>query len=131
MNNDKILSKIDKIPYFNKLKFVYLFGSSCNGKLTKRSDIDLCFYYDIKDKKKLYKLMFKISSVFPDKYDIQMFQLLPLYIKKEVFKGKLIYSVDREYVHDIARTTIEEYNDFKPRYKYILYGKNKVEGAFL
>ena len=131
MNMDNILDQIELLPIFDKLTFLYLFGSSCSGKATKTSDIDLCFYYNIKDKKILYKLMFKITALFPDKYDIQMFQLLPLYIKKEVFKGELLYSVDKKYVHDIARKTIEEYDDFKQRYKYILYGKNKIEGAIL
>ena len=131
MNLDNILDKIDLLPHINKLTFLYLFGSSCSGKATKTSDIDLCFYYDIKDKKKLYKLMFKITALFPDKYDIQMFQLLPLYIRKEVFKGELLYSSDKKIVYDIARSTILEYDDFEPRYKYILYGKNKIEGAIL
>lgn len=46
-----------------------------------------------------------------------MFQFLPLYVQKEVFKGELIYADDKGFVHDIARRTIQAYNDFEPRYK--------------
>ncbi len=60
-----------------------------------------------------------------------MFQLLPLYVKKEVFKGELLYTDDKDFVYDLARKTINEYNDFEPRYKYILYGKSGVGGPIL
>ena len=131
MNKKKILDKIKDLPYFKDLVFIYLFGSSCYGKFTKKSDIDICFYYQIDDKKKLFSLQLKLSSIFPERYDIQMFQLLPLYIKKEVFKGELLYTSNKKLVYDIAKKTRDEYEDFKPRYKYILYGKNGIEGANL
>jgi len=131
MNKKKILDKVKGIPSFNELVFIYLFGSSCYGKFTEKSDRDLCFYYQIKDKKRLFSLQLKLSSIFPENYDIQMFQLLPLYIKKEVFKGDLLYTSNKGLVYDIAKKTRDEYEDFKPRYKYILYGKNRIEGANL
>ncbi|MFO7792751.1 MAG: hypothetical protein R6W73_07215 [Candidatus Saliniplasma sp.] len=56
-----------------------------------------------------------------------MFQLLPLYVQKEVFKGELLYAEYKGFVHDLARQTIKDYNDFEPRYKYILYGKAGIE----
>ena len=96
-----------------------------------RSDIDIALYYTIEGKRELYDLQFLISGSFPDKYDIHLFQLLPLYVKIEVFKGDLIYTDDKGFVYDIAWKTIKEYNDFEPRYKYILYGKAGIEGATL
>ena len=131
MDKKKILDNVKDLPYFKELVFIYLFGSSCYGKFTKRSDRDICCYYQIEDKKKLFKLQLKISSIFPENYDVQMFQLLPLYIKKEVFKGELLYTSNKELVYDIAKKTRDEYEDFKPRYKYILYGKNGIEGTDL
>ena len=131
MEKEKILDRLRNLPSFNKLKFVYLFGSSATGNVTERSDTDICLYYDVGNKKELHKLLFKIIGSFPDKYDLQMFQLLPLYVKKNVFKGELIYTDDKKFVHDISRKMIEEYNDFEPRYKYILYGKTGVEGVSL
>jgi len=128
---EEILKRLQELPHFDKLRFVYLYGSTVTGKQSKRSDIDIALYYDITDKFELHDLLFFISGSFPDKYDIHMFQLLPLYVKIEVFKGELLYTDDRGFVHDIAWKTIKEYNDFEPRYKYILYGKLGLEGATL
>ena len=128
---DKILDRLRDCPHFDELRFVYLYGSYVSGETTERSDIDLGLYYEIDDKKELYRTFFRISGSFPDRYDVQMFQLLPLYVQKEVFKGELLYAEDKGFVHDIARKTIKEYDDFEPRYKYILYGKTGMEGAEL
>ena len=120
---EEIITRLQRLPHFDKLRFVYVYGSSVTGKAMKTSDIDVALYYDIKDKYELHNLLFYISGSFPDKYDISMFQLLPLYVKVEIFKGELIYTDDKGFVHDTAWETIKEYNDFEPRYKYILYGK--------
>lgn len=122
------MRRLQRLPHFDKLRFVYVYGSSVTGKVMKTSDIDVALYYDIKDKYELHNLLFYISGSFPDKYDISMFQLLPLYVRIEVFKGELIYTDDKGFVHDIAWETIKEYNDFEPRYKYILYGKLGLQG---
>ncbi len=106
-------------------------GSYVTGGMTERSDIDVCLYYDIDDRHELHRTLLRISGSFPDKYDIQMFQLLPLYVKKEVFKGELIYCDDKGFVHDVARRAVKEYDDFEPRHKYILYGKVGVKDAEL
>lgn len=129
--NEKVLKKLKELPHFDKLKFVYVYGSSVTGKPTEKSDIDIALYYDIAGTRELYDLQFLISGSFPDKYDTHIFQLLPLYVKIDVFKGNLIYTDDKGFAHDIAWKTIKEYNDFEPRYKYILYGKAGIEGAIL
>lgn len=56
-----------------------------------------------------------------------MFKLLPLHVKKEVFKGDLLYATDKGFVHDVARKTRRGYEDFEPRYKEVLYGKAGME----
>ncbi len=131
IDEKEILSRLRSCPNHDKLRFIYLYGSYASGETSERSDIDICLYYDIDDKRELHKTLYRISGSFPDKYDIQMFQLLPLYVQKEVFKGELLYAEDKGFVHDIARRTIKEYEDFEPRYKYILYGKAGMEGAEL
>ena len=53
----------------------------------------------------------------PDKYDIQIFQLLPLYVKVKVLKeGRILYSKDKRKIYDTAYQTIKEYNLFEPHY---------------
>lgn len=122
----EILERLKSQPEFDKLKFAYIYGSTILGERTERSDIDICLYYD-KNEEELHKLLFKISGSFPEEYDVQMFQLIPLYVKKEVFKGDLLYVKDKDFVHDLARETFREYEDFEPRYRYILYGKAGME----
>lgn len=92
---EKVLKQLKELPHFDKLKFVYVYGSSVTGKPTEKSDIDIALYYDIVGKHELYNLQFLISGSFPDKYDIHIFQLLPLYVKIDVFKGNLIYTDDK------------------------------------
>ena len=128
---EEMIRRLKDCLNFDKLKFVYLYGSCATGEMTERSDIDVCLYYDIEDVRELHRTLLGISGSFPDRYDIQMFQLLLLYVKKEVFKGELIYCDDKDFVHDVARRTVKEYEDFEPRYRYILYGKLGIEGAEL
>lgn len=41
-------------------------------------------------------------SKLPEIFDVQIFQLLPLYIRIDVLKGKLIYCEDETLLHDVA-----------------------------
>lgn len=119
----KVLKRLKELPNFESLQFVYLYGSQAYGKVSERSDIDICLFYNIDDSEKLHHLLYKISGSFPDKYDLHFFQFLPLHIRNEVFKGEPIFIKDKELVHDLARSNYKEFKEFKPRRDYILYGK--------
>jgi len=41
---------------------------------------------------------------------------LPLYIQKEVLKGKIIYAKDMGFVYDVAYETIKAFDRFKKYY---------------
>lgn len=124
---EEILNRLKSLPKFDKLKFIYLFGSKARGEAHPRSDIDICLYYDLDDEEELYRLLLRISGSSPEKFDVEMFQFLPLYVKRDVFKGELLYTSDKDFVYDLARETYREYEDFEPRYRYILYGKAGME----
>lgn len=125
----EVLDRLKSLPNFDKLKFIYLFGSKARSKSHQRSDIDICLYYDLDDEEELYRLLLRISGSFPEKFDVEMFQFLPLYVKRDVFKGELLYTKDKDFVYDLARETYREYEDFEPRYRYILYGKAGMEAS--
>lgn len=125
VDTKRLLSRLKQFPHFDRLQFVYLFGSAA----TTRSDIDLCLYYDISNREKLADLLFTISGSLPQQYDISMFQLLPLHMQKEVFKGQLLFARDTGFVHDVARQTRQAYNDFEARYRYILRQKAGLEAT--
>ncbi len=120
---------LQDLQHFDDLRFVYLFGSAATGDATERSDVDLCLYYDLDDEQELADLLYEISGMLSSRYDIHFFQFLPRYVQKEVFRGRLLYTSDRGFVHDLAYHTRRAYEDFEPRYRLILHGKAGVEAS--
>jgi len=129
VDTERLLRRLKQLPHFDRLQFVYLFGSAAHGDATTHSDTDLCLYYDISNREKLAELLFTISGSLPQQYDISMFQLLPLYMQKEMFKGQLLFARNTAFVHDVARQTRQSYNDFEGRYRYILRSKAGLEAT--
>ena len=116
MKSKKILLRnfLRKIKKNKKVKFVFLFGSHAYGKPAKDSDIDVAIYYDA-SKRERFKALLKLLAEFPG-LDLHIFQDLPLYIRKEVLKGKLLFYRNRSFVYDIAYETIRKWEDFKKYY---------------
>ena len=113
------MKKLREMPDFRRVKFVILYGSQALGKATPMSDYDFAVYYD-GDKNKRYNFRIRFGGQLPDKFDLQVFQDLPLYVRMEVFKGKVIYAKNIRFVYDVAYETIKAFEDFKYRYyRYI------------
>jgi predicted nucleotidyltransferase len=66
----------------DQAKGVLLFGSYATGEASKRSDIDVCL---ISPKNK--NVIFKVFEKLGGKYDVKIFEKLPLYIKIDVIKN--------------------------------------------
>lgn len=121
----KLLKEITKRKD-RRIKFVFVFGSVLTPKFNKLSDIDICIYYDA-DKKERFKFLIELSGNFPD-YEVHVFQDLPLYVRKEILKGKLIYCQDMQFVYDVAYQTLQEWEFFKKGYyDYIQRKGIKIE----
>ncbi len=125
LNLDKELGIIKKIDGFNRVKFIFLYGSVAMGNMRNNSDIDLCIYYDGPEGEASRFRLRVLSELFNDKYDVKIFQQLPLYIKKEVLKGVLLYYNDFNFVHEIALNTIREFDYFK-RFYYDYIGLEMI-----
>ena len=108
---EKLIKKIKGIGK-GKVKFVFLFGSVAEGKNTKFSDIDFAIYYD-GSKKERFDFRLMLLNSLSEKYDIQIFQDLPLHVKANVLKGKLVYSTDEKFVYEVAYDTLKRLGDFK------------------
>ena len=94
-------------------------GSRAIGGL-KSSDIDLCIYYK-GTVEEMSKFRLKLLSRLPSHVDVQIFQQLPLYVRKEVLKGRVLYAKDRKFLYDVALRTIRDFEAFKPHfYDYII-----------
>lgn len=114
---DKLLKELRNTKNFPRIEFIILYGSYLNEYHFDDSDIDLCIYIEDDDERKLAKIRLNLLKKFDDKLDIQMFQLLPMYVQIEVLRGKVLYVRDENILYEIANETIEEYEEFYPFYK--------------
>ncbi|MFW6194822.1 MAG: nucleotidyltransferase domain-containing protein [Halobacteriota archaeon] len=122
---EETLRKIKKAEGFEKVQFVILYGSAVQGGMTKDSDIDLCIYYEGTSKEAL-EYRFKVLSELSNGFDVQIFQLLPLYVRVEVLKGEVIYCRDTRFLYETANSTIKDFEEFKPRF-YDYIGEKAIE----
>ncbi|MHA1782795.1 MAG: hypothetical protein ACTSUL_05130 [Promethearchaeota archaeon] len=72
-------------------------------------------YIDDKNEN-LAKFRLEILTNIDDIFDIQIYQLLPIYVQIEVLKGKVLYVKNIDFLYQIANETIEEFEDFYPLY---------------
>lgn len=114
------LETIKRIAGFERVRFIFLYGSTAAGRMRPDSDIDLCIYYDGSEEDAARFRFTVLSELGGDRYDVQLFQQLPLYVRVEVLQGELIYCADTRFVYDVAGETIKEFESFKHRfYDYI------------
>ncbi|MEK6914725.1 MAG: nucleotidyltransferase domain-containing protein [Nanoarchaeota archaeon] len=109
------IRKLKEMPDFNKVEFVFLFGSVIEKINNKLSDIDFAIYHS-GDSKERFKFRMKMLGNLPDNYDVQIFQDLPLYVRINVLKGKVIYAKDESFVYEKAYETIKAFDDYKKYY---------------
>jgi hypothetical protein len=106
---------MQQIPGFEHVKFVILYGSAEEQRMTAESDIDLCIYYD-GDVTKAAKFRHTILAKLPGiQYDIQIFQQIPLYVRVEVLKGTPVFVRDTRFLYEKATETIRDFDRFKHR----------------
>lgn len=113
---EQVIGKLKALPGFHKVRFIILHGSQVHGGAGGDSDIDLCIGYD-GDREEASGFRFRaLSALRGDRYDIQIFQQLPLYIRVRVLKGRVVYAPDERFLYDIAYATIRDFADFAQRY---------------
>ncbi len=96
---EKFLNEIRNTVYFSRIEFIILYGSCLNDYHIAESDIDLCIYIKEKDGK-LAEIRLSLLKKFNDKLDIQMFQLIPMYVQIEVLKGRILYVRDENLLYE-------------------------------
>lgn len=122
-NLQKITKKILDLDTKKKIAFIVLFGSQALGKAHKTSDIDLAVFYH-GTKKERFAFRVHALGELQEHIDLQIFQDLPLAIRKEVLGGKVLYSHDFTFTFTIFLNTIKDYNSFK---KYLHSYYNALE----
>ena len=114
--SDKIDRAVHKIKSLggDKVRFITLYGSASDGRMKEDSDIDISVYYDGSDASE-FRLKV-LSELFDDVYDIKIFQQLPLPLRMQVLKGKVLYADDTPFMYDKAYEAIKEFESFKRGY---------------
>lgn len=118
---DKQLAGLaEKLKKDRDILAVSIFGSFARGE--KYKDIDICLFLEpTKSNSQMTKKRLKYLSNFPDIFDIQIFQQLPIVIRQRVLKeGNIIFCRNENKLFDTAYLAAKEYEDFSPVYnKYI------------
>jgi len=101
---------------------VGLFGSFARGE--KYRDIDVCIFLKPSNylPKNLSRLRFHYT-LSNEKYDVQVFQQLPIYIRKRILKdAKILYCRDMDLLYDLYFMTLRQFEDYRPYYEKYLEG---------
>lgn len=79
--------------YFSRIKRIILFGSAAENQLLIDSDIDITVEFNQITKEESLQFRLDISRKVSKKIDIQVYNILPDKIKKEIdTKGKILYA---------------------------------------
>ena len=109
------LQRMRRISGFEHVRFIILHGSAAEGRATRESDIDLCMYYD-GNRTEAARFRHRVLSALTDpRFDIQVFQQLPLYVRVGVLKGTPVFVSTPEFLYETATRTLRDFDDFKHR----------------
>lgn len=103
---------------FDKVNFIYLFGSYVDDP-DNAEDIDVAVSLELDNSS---EAEYKLKGRVPERFDVSVFENLPLQVKNEVFKGELVYTRDKK-VYDTAFKVFREYETFEPLYKTAIGAK--------
>ena len=100
---------------------VFLFGSVARGEEHEGSDTDICLVLVPETYTPLQLSKLKLEYLRDFNQDTQIFQQLPLYIRKRVLKdGKILFARDMDQLYDVAFAFISEYADYEHIYREYL-----------
>ncbi len=91
---------------------VILFGSALNSVNYNDLDICLVFFPQVKESVNAFDYILKSSEI----CDVSVLAELPVYIQKEVLKGKVLINKDYNTLFDIYIDILREWDDFHKRY---------------
>ena len=116
----KFLLKVQDDP---EILAVFLFGSAVRGEQRPSSDVDVCLVFapTVRDRLHMAQKRLEYMSEAPEGLDIQVFQLLPIYIRHRILKeGKVLFSRDEDTLYDVAFATVKAFEDFRHMYREYL-----------
>ena len=96
---------------------VMVYGSRARGEGTPASDIDICLVLHSADYGRLELSQKKLEYLKSFDIDLQVYQQLPIYIKRRVLReGEILYCRNEDKLYEVAYRTAQEFEDFKHIY---------------
>ena len=116
---EKLRKVVEKAKNDPEVLAVIAFGSHVRGEAGPAADLDVCLVLQPRDYDDLFLSQKKLDYLKEFDLDIQIYQQLPLYIRRRVLKeGQVLFCRDEERLYELAFRTIQEFEDFK----HIYYG---------
>lgn len=116
MNSKPSLTEINNDLASLKSFWVVLYGSYVSGRFTPRSDIDIAIISTETDPRKNKKIWFELLGKVPEKYDLKLFELLPLEIKASIMDNYLVVFGDALDISEYFYHFRKLWQDSKHRY---------------
>ena len=102
---------------------VILFGSYARGEAKPNSDVDICLVLKKEFKRDFTEKKLEYLSEFSDRFDIHVFQQMPLYLKIRVLReGKVLLNKNYDELFQIAMKTVKDFELFKKHYHACIKG---------
>jgi len=115
--NEEIMNNLlDKAKYDRDVLAVILYGSEARQKQRSTSDVDICIVLDPLPyhKKKDINSQKRLEYLKDFDFDIQIFQQLPLYIRRRILKeGRVLFVRDERILYELAWRTAQAFDDFR------------------
>jgi uncharacterized protein len=112
---DAALQQIERYSGFENVQFIILYGSAGEDRMTGESDIDLCLYYDGDLDEAAQFRHAILSGLSGTRFDIKIFQSLPLYVRLEVLRGTPVFIRNQVFLYEKAVETLKDFDNFKHR----------------
>ncbi|RLG51201.1 MAG: nucleotidyltransferase domain-containing protein [Thermoproteota archaeon] len=106
---------------------IFLFGSRVRGDEGPNSDVDICLVLQPRRYTELELSQKKLEYLKDFDFDVQIYQQLPLYIRRRVLKeGKVLFCQDEDQLYQLAFRTAQQFEDF--RHIYYTYLQEVARG---
>lgn len=118
MTSEKALScLLEKAQDDPEVLAVMLFGSAARAQACARSDLDVCLVLGPGTYDRLALSRKLLDYLSYTDLDLQLFQHLPLYIRRRVLKeGRILFCRDEETLYLLAFRTAQAFEDFRHLY---------------
>ncbi len=114
---EKLRKLVEKAEKDAEVLAVIAFGSQVRGEAGPASDLDICLVLQPCSPEKHSLSQKRLDYLKEFDLDIQIYQQLPLYIRRRVLKeGRVLFCRDEKRLYELAFRTAQEFEDFKHLY---------------